>query len=288
MYRMEPRELGPGSPLWRYAGDNRLSFTGLATGILQLMHPGLGAGVEQHSAFFTEPWDRIVRSVPEILGVVYDGPEAEATGTRVRDYHRRIKGTDALGRRYSALRPETFWWAHATFQFAVEQVADRFDSRHLDDHRREELYRDGVEWYRRYGVSVRPVPADRAAFGEVWDRYCAEVLEMTPTAERAIDMALHDKVTGLPGLPWWTTPIQREVITPLFRLTAIGGLPPVVRERFDIPWGTVEAAELKLLELWVRETWRFVPRSLRWAPRAQAGWKREARARRAARAAVAA
>ena len=36
-------------------------------------------------------------------------------------------------------------------------------------------------------------------------------------------------------------------------------------------------------ELWVRETWRFVPRSLRWAPRARAGWRREARARREAR-----
>jgi len=283
MYRIEPRELGPESLLWRWAGDNRLSFTGLATGILQLMHPGLGAGVVDHSAFFTEPWDRIQRSVPEIVGVVYDGPEAEATGRRVRDHHRRIKGTDHLGRAYSALKPETFWWAHATFQFAVEQLVDRFDTHRLTDAEREELYLDGVEWYRRYGVSPRPVPPDRATFGEVWDRYCCEVLEMTPAAERAVDMALHDKVSGMPGLPWWTIPIQREIVTPIFRLTALGGLPPVVRRRFGIPWGTVEAAELKLLELWVRETWRFVPRSLRWAPRARAGWRREARARREAR-----
>ena len=56
-------------------------------------------------------------------------------------------------------------------------------------------------------------------------------------------------------------PIQREIITPLFKLTAIGGLPEPVRERFGIPWGAVEAAELKALELWVRETWRFMPRS---------------------------
>ena len=281
MYRIEPRELRPGSPLWRWAGDNRLSFTGLSAGMLQLMHPGLGAGVVDHSAFFTEPWDRIMRSIPEIIGVVYDGPEAEATGHRVRDYHRRIKGVDHLGRRYSALKPETFWWAHATFQHAVEQVADRFDSRPLSDELREDLYRDGIEWYRRYGVSPRPVPADRAAFGEVWDRYCNEVLEMTPAAERSVDMALHDKVANLPGLPWWTLPIQREIITPIFRLTALGGLPPIVRRRFGIPWGTVEAAELKLLEVWVRETWRFVPRQLRWAPRAAEGWRREARARKA-------
>lgn len=279
MYRIEAREVGPGSLLWRYAGDNRLSFTGLSAGILQLMHPGLGAGVVEHSAFFTEPWDRIMRSIPEILGVIYD-EDPEVTGHRVRDYHRHIKGVDEQGRRYSALKPETYWWAHATFQHSVEQVADRFDSRRLDDARREELYLDGLEWYRRYGVSARPVPADRAEFGRAWDRYCSQVLEMTPAAERAVDMALRDKITDLPGLPWWTIPIQREVITPLFRLTAIGGLPPVVRQRFGIPWGTVEAAELKLLELWVRETWRFVPRQFRWAPRAAEGRRREARARR--------
>jgi uncharacterized protein (DUF2236 family) len=280
MDRCEPIDLGPGTLLWRWAGDNRLSFTGLSAGILQLMHPGLGAGVVEHSAFFTEPWDRIIRSLPEIIGVVYDGPEAEVTGHRVRDYHRRIKGVDHLGRRYSALSPETFWWAHATFQFGVEQVADRFDAHRVSGAEREQLYREGVEWYRRYGVSMRPVPEDRAAWGDTWDLYCAEVLEMTPAAERAVDMALHDKVSEMPGLPWWSEPIQRQIITPLFRLTALGGLPEVVRRRFGIPWGAVEAAELKLLEVWVRETWRFMPGPLRWAPRAAEGWQREARFRR--------
>ena len=254
MYRPEPIDLGPGTLLWRWAGDHRLSFSGLAAGILQLMHPGLGAGVAQHSAFFTEPWDRIERSMPEILGVVYDGPEAEVTGRRVRDHHRRIKGVDEQGRRYNALSPETFWWAHATFQFAVEQVADRFDTRRLGPEDRERLYREGVEWYRRYGVSTRPVPRDRAAWGVTWDRYCDEVLELTPAAERAVDMALHDKISDLPGLPGWSAPIQREVLTPLLKLTAIGGLPSRVRRRFDIPWSAREAAELKVLEVWVRES----------------------------------
>lgn len=276
----EPIELGPSSLLWRWAGDQRLGFTGLATGIVQLMHPGLGAGVVQHSAFFTEPWDRIMRSIPEIIGVVYDGPEAEATGHRVRDYHRHIKGVDPQGRRYSALKPETYWWAHATFQFAVEQVADRFDTHRLTTDEREQLYREGVEWYRRYGVSMRPVPPNHRAFVERWEHYCTDVLEMTEAAERAIDMALHDKVEHMPGLPWWSLPIQREILTPLFRLTAIGGLPVTVRKRFGIPFGAVDAAQLKALELWVRQNWRFLPRQLRWAPRAAEGWKRESRARR--------
>ena len=124
---------------------------------------------------------------------------------------------------------------------------------------------------------MRPVPDDRTACGERWDHYCAEILEMTPAAERAVDMALHDKIQDLPGLPTWTTPIQREIITPLLKLTAIGGLPPIVRDRFDIPFGPRRRRRSsRLLELWVRQTWRFVPRPMRWAPRASDGWRREA------------
>ena len=281
MTRFDPLELGPGSPLWRYAGDNRLSFVGLSAGILQLMHTGLGAGVAEHSAFFSDPWDRIVRSVPEIIGVVYD-PDAETTGRRVRNHHRRIKGVDSQGRPYSALEPGTFWWAHATFQWAVEAVADRFDARGLDGDAREQLYRDGVEWYRRYDVSMDPVPPDRSAFGEEFERVCAEELEMTPAAERAVDMALHDKVDDMPGLPWWSVPIQREVLTPVLKLTAIGGLPPLVRRRFDIPWRPHEAVELALLETWIRATWPVLPSRYRWAPRAAQGRRHAARRAREA------
>ena len=34
---------------------------------------------------------------------------------QVREYHIGIKGVDDQGRRYSALNPDVFYWAHATF-----------------------------------------------------------------------------------------------------------------------------------------------------------------------------
>jgi uncharacterized protein (DUF2236 family) len=258
--------------LWRYAGDHRLGLTGLSAGILQLMHPAIGAGVAEHSNFFDDPWDRIIRSIPQILGVVYD-PDAEAIGHRVRDIHRTIKGLDHHGRRYSALSPATFWWAHATFQHAVEQVVDRFDRRTLSDRQREELYLDGVEWYRRYGVSMRPVPANRETFGAKWREYCDEVLEMTPAAERAVEMALNDRSLGVPFLPWWTKPLQPLVVTPVLQLTAIGGLPKRIRRRFGIPWRIDQEMQYRSLLLAVRESWRFVPDNLRYGPTAAAGRK---------------
>src|SRR3546814_11328593 len=104
-------------------------------------------------------------------------------GRWVRDQHTDIKGVDAAGRRYHALTPETYWWAHATFQFMAEQVVDRYDDRRLSPEEREQLYQEGLVWYRRYGVSDRDVPATREAFQERWDHYCAEVLEMNERSE---------------------------------------------------------------------------------------------------------
>jgi uncharacterized protein (DUF2236 family) len=266
------RAVGPGSLLWRYAGDRRLAFTGLSAGLLQLLHPAIGAGVADHSDFFHDPWDRIIRSVPQIMGVIYD-PDPEALGRRVRDYHGSIRGVDAAGRPYRALSPATFWWAHATFQFAAEQVVDRFDARRLTPEQREDLYLDGVEWYRRYGVSMRAVPSSRQAFQAEWDRHLVEVLEMNPAAERAIDMALHDRGMDLAFLPTWTRLLQPFVITPVLRLTALGGLPQVVRRRFSVPWRLDEELQYRVLQLTVREMFRNLPAFLRYGPTAAEGYR---------------
>src|SRR5260370_20829730 len=99
----EPIELGPSSLLWRWAGDARIGLMGGTIGILQLLHPAIGAGVSEHSDFFRDPFDRIFRSLPRILGVVYDGPRGEATGHRVRDVHRALKRFAAAGPRHHAL-----------------------------------------------------------------------------------------------------------------------------------------------------------------------------------------
>ncbi len=277
----QARPVGPGSLLWHYAGDRRIAFTGLSAGLLQLLHPAIGAGVAQHSDFFNDPWDRIIRSVPQIMGVIYD-PDPEAVGRRVRDNHRTIKGMDHRGRPYRALAPDTYWWAHATFQHATELVADRFDAHRLTRSEREELYLDGVEWYRRYGVSMKPVPADRTAFGRVWNHHLEEVLELNPAAERAIDMALHERSLALGFLPSWTRLLQPRLITPVLRLTAIGGLPATVRRRFSIPWRPDEEIEYRLLQLGVRETFRNLPAALRYGPAASAGYRARRRLEREA------
>lgn len=278
--------LGPDSILWQYAGDTRIAFLGATIGLLQLMHPAIGAGVLEHSNFFEDPFDRVFRSLPAILGAVYD-EDAEATGRWVRDQHKAIKGVDDAGRRYHALDPHTYWWAHATFQFMAEQVVDRFDDRRLTPAEREQLYQEGVTWYRRYGVSDRSVPPTRAAFQVEWDRVCREVLERNEAVDFVLRMLDQPMRLELPRPLGVLNPVLRRgpvahLLKVPVRISAIGGLPPVVRERFGLTWTRADQAQLEALQLAVRKGWRFVPFSQRWQPRAADAWKRVRAERRAA------
>ncbi|MDE0805420.1 MAG: oxygenase MpaB family protein [Acidimicrobiales bacterium] len=252
--------LGPKSILWDVAGDWRSAFSGLSAGILQLMYPHLGRGVEDHSAFFDEPWDRIYRSVPQIWATIF-APDADERGLQIRDYHTGITGTDARGERYHALEPDTFWWAHATFSWEMFETVDRWNHRGLGRRRREQLYQETVTWYRRYGVSDRPVPANYRAFRARFDDICHNELELTPTAERAVDLALHSGVSR-PGRP----EALDAVMTPVMRTMALGGLPPIVRERFGIPWTLADEAALAALTLTVRNAGQVLPQQLTRGP----------------------
>ncbi len=185
----ERRRSGPDSLLWRYAGDTRIAFLGGTIGLLQLMHPAIGAGVLEHSNFFEDPFDRVFRSLPAILGAVYD-EDADATGRWVRDQHRTIKGADAEGRPLPRPRPRHLLVGPR--HVPVHGRAGRRPLRRppaLGAAEREQLYQEGITWYRRYGVSDRAVPPTRADFQVEWDRVCAEVLEMNEAVRYVLEHA---------------------------------------------------------------------------------------------------
>src|SRR3954467_14508662 len=104
--------LGPDSLTWRYFGDHRMALLGPRAAVLQNMLPSLGQGVEDHSVWFAETLARLQRSIPPIYNTVY-GAGGEAVGHQVRDFHKPIKGKLPDGSPYSALNPETYYWAPA-------------------------------------------------------------------------------------------------------------------------------------------------------------------------------
>lgn len=137
---------------------------GVASLLLQLLHPQVMAGVADHSRYREDPFGRLARTA-QFVGVTTYGARTDAAAAihRVRSLHERVVGTDDRGRPYRATDPELLRWVHLT------EVA---------------MFLAGA---RRYGPW--PVPAALA------DQYVGEMATVArdlgvpdpPTTERALD-----------------------------------------------------------------------------------------------------
>jgi uncharacterized protein (DUF2236 family) len=268
----ETTPLGSDSLTWRYFGDLRTGMMGVWIGAIQNMYPELGAGVEQHSSLLREPLQRVARSVYPILGVVYDGERAQQTGAQIKDFHHSIKGVDAAGRRYHALNPETFYWAHATFFMMVIKVAEYFCGG-LTETEKHRLFDEHVQWYRMYGMSMRPVPQSWEAFCEYWDHKCREELEINQATRDVLYMRIPK-----PRYVLMPTPLWDQLFKPLVsgqRWIAAGLFDPAIREKAGMHWTPGDEALLRLFGKAVELTFLLVPDEIRLHPRALAGYRRE-------------
>ncbi|WP_319450892.1 MULTISPECIES: oxygenase MpaB family protein [unclassified Mycobacterium] len=268
--------LGPESLVWRYFGDNRMYLIGPRPAVLQNMLAELGQGVLDHSVFFADTAARVKRSLPPIFMTVY-GADDDNRGTQVRDFHKDIKGDMPDGQRYHALDPDTYFWAHATFVEQVLYFADTFVKR-LTEAEKEQIYLESKTWYRRYGVSDRPMPADYAAFHRYWDHMIDEIVVAHPTAKYGVGYV----TKGFPR-PKGVSPLAWKVVAPVFNPVAAflttGGMPPRTRELLELPWSARKERGYQLFAAcWrsraVNWAWDRLPMRLRYNTFAQAGYGR--------------
>ncbi|MBF6209639.1 DUF2236 domain-containing protein [Nocardia puris] len=235
----EPVPLGPDSLTWKIFGSLYFAPTGLFLGMVQNMHPGLGAGVEFHSRIQDEFYQRVFRSAYPIVGVIFDGPRARQTAREIVDYHRSIKGTDAQGRRYSALEPGTFYWAHAVFFMETLRAGDLLMGG-LTDAQKEQLWREQYQWYEMYGMSMRVVPKTWEEFQRYWDDMCENVLEPTTAAWDVWHLAETAPVPIFPIVRWIPKPLWEKVIRPpgarFYHFFTIGLCDPAIRRTMGFTW----------------------------------------------------
>jgi uncharacterized protein (DUF2236 family) len=195
--------LGAGSLTWKLFGDLRSVPLGGRTATLQAMHPAVGAVLWDSSRFREELVDRLLRSFPPILGVVYDDP-AQQTGRTVRDFHKAKTGTDSSGRRWHALEPEAFLWVHATFVESMVATQAHFGTPPSTSEK-DRLISESPAYWNAYGVRAPGAHwQDWDGFQAYWDHTVDHLLENNATTDwtfRNADM-VRPVPTHVPKLLW--------------------------------------------------------------------------------------
>jgi uncharacterized protein (DUF2236 family) len=195
----------------------------------------------------------------------------------VRGFHGPIKGVDKYGRRYSALNPETFFWAHATF---VEDIVTGYEltGYPLSEADKEALYLESIDWYRLYGVSMRPVPPDWDAFQQYWEHMINNVLEDSRPVREGFHMYrtmppptskhLSDRANTVVG-PLILKPLVQTPLVKLILWITIGALPPVIRERLCLDWTGLDELRYRLHLKAVHATIKAIPTDFQYFPLAR-------------------
>jgi uncharacterized protein (DUF2236 family) len=107
---------GPQSAAWKVHGDvTTMMVGGVASLLLQMLHPAVLAGVWDHSDFRNDMLGRLRRTARFIAVTTYGSrDDAEALIGRIRKIHHHVVGTLPDGTPYTADDPRLLAWVHVT------------------------------------------------------------------------------------------------------------------------------------------------------------------------------
>ncbi|MFF3286623.1 oxygenase MpaB family protein [Streptomyces sp. NPDC003023] len=263
----------PGGVLWDLAGDVRALLMLPAALTMQVAHPAVGAGVDEHSVFRTDPWGRGERSLRSLQLWVYGGEAAAEEGRRLRELHRTIRGTDAHGRRYHALTPAHYSWVHAT-GFPVYRHAARYLVRELTEAEERQLYAEWLQVGRILGIHDRDMPRTIEEFWPYYRKVLADELEATVVVRELVDV---DQPVPPPDRGPRPLKAVLRALWPLLlpplarfrRFMTVGLMPPDAREAIGLPWTDTQERRLRRFARVVRAVVPVLPERLRYLPMAR-------------------
>jgi uncharacterized protein (DUF2236 family) len=237
--------------------------------LLQIAHPGVAAGVDEHSDFRADPWRRLDGTLRSYLRIIY-GSAAAARGEirRLNNLHR-----DIVGSGYSARDPDLALWVHGTLIDSTIVANDAWLGP-LGRDRAARFYAETIPLGRAFGVPAERLPADLDAFETYLDGMLAPSGPVHPNdiARTLAASILHPPLPGvLARLP------VPSVVYDWTLWPAVGLLPASVRDEFRLPWGPRE----RLASAWLAAGWRawrpLLPATFRQMPQALAADRRLAR-----------
>ncbi|MFD7019210.1 oxygenase MpaB family protein [Streptomyces sp. NPDC059928] len=263
----------PGGVLWSLAGDVRMLLTLPAALTMQVAHPAVGAGVDQHSVFRTDPWGRGERSLRSLQLWVYGGERAAEEGRRLRRLHKVIQGTDATGRRYHALTPAYYAWVHAT-GYPVFAHTQQYIGRPFTDAQHRELYTEWLQVGRILGIHDRDMPQTIEEFWPYYRKVLADEIANNVVVEElvATDRPVPPPDRGPLALRLALRVLWPVLLPPLARFrrfVTIGFMPPDAREAIGLDWTDEQERKLRRFGRVVRAVVPVLPERLRYLPLAR-------------------
>src|SRR5207237_1133110 len=125
----------PGSVTWRLGRESCLLLGGGRALLLQVAHPGVAAGVAEHSDFRSRPLDRLLRTLGLTLSLSFGNrPQVLRAARTINRTHDRVRGDG-----YHATDPRLLLWVHATLIDGVFVTYEAF-VRPLEREEREAYY----------------------------------------------------------------------------------------------------------------------------------------------------
>jgi len=221
MSAMRPGLFADDSVIRRVNRENVLLLGGGRALLMQLAHPKVAAGVDEHSDFRRRPLYRLRRTVRLTMAIVFGDKEtALAAARNVNRVHARVKGRD-----YHALDPDLLLWVHATLVDSALVTYETF-VRRLSAAQREEFYQQMNMAAELLGVPPSRFPPSFADFRAYVDQMIASELEVGKTALELSRLVVRPRVLRLPGAAF----VPLELVT-------TGLLPPPLRRQYALPWG---------------------------------------------------
>ena len=253
-----------GSVTWRHIGEWRFLLMLGRLLVLQNAHPVVGAGVAEHSTYRAHPWRRAQHTLDSLQRMIYASPAARTRELqRIGRQHRRINGTDAHGRSYTAADPAARAWVLATVFESIVTMC-RLSGRPLSAADEALLYEEWRAVAVTLGLPGDALPAGTAAFWEYFDTMLREVLEDNPAVRELLGDFYRHAVA--PAQLRWCPPLWpviRPVAARLIIAVVVADLPPVYRDRL----GLTGSEHGRALSRYAHHGWR------RLAERLHGGWR---------------
>lgn len=246
---------GPDTVTWRVDLEPVVVLGGGRALLMQVAHPLVAAGVQQHSDYERDPYGRLFGTLDVMSKLVFGSPAVSQRQTSLlAATHRRVIGEADDGTPYSACDPALLLWVWATLvDTALTMYEAVFGRLAPGDRARfyaeQHLVADGC------GVPEACIPDTLADF----ERYVSSTVVGTLTvtdAARAVAANVLD-----PPLPWYLAPAR-----PPSRLVTVGLLPDSLRTGYRLSWSRRQQLALHALLRGLRATMPLVPRSQRERP----------------------